>query len=602
MPPVPDRSTYVPLLDCWLHTGTNAVDQVNALTRHGPNSTHIAMDIETPGLESFAINCVTAAWIEGDKTHAVLLDPVRAPVPLGHCGAMEALRETASALIFHNAPFDVPRLHHHGLLELIDIRKIVDTAVIARFGLPGYTEQKTLAALAKKYLGMEDNADGMKLAFKARGYKTLAAGWKNADIDMPIYRQGAMLDTVATLRLHPMLRTHAWHWSMDHPFEVYGCTSQPAAEALLEIQEVVHRVMLRRTAVGLAVDRDYLTRYGEKVSQDRVLAEAELAVHGLDGGKGKAPALVRYLDEMGVLPPTWPRTPKGALRATKDDLELIDHPIAKAQRTLSDSEQVMGYLTKVYHQAETTGRCHPQVGTLAASATGRMSYTEPPLQQFNAAARPIIADDGQGLTSIDWSQIEPVTMGVMAKDEGFLAPYEAGEDLYAPLMRAAGIDRDMAKVGLLADMYGQGERGMAMRLGLSMEQAAQIRRQMRAAMRPSARWMAHVQQIAAEFGKTITAAGRILPVDSGGVFRAVNYTVQGSAYDVLAHTICEMDRRGISDHIQLAMHDEVVVDTEVAEEVQQIMTTPPPFFRKWLGRDPLLRTDRADMESSWAKV
>lgn len=78
--------------------------------------------------------------------------------------------------------------------------------------------------------------------------------------------------------------------------------------------------------------------------------------------------------------------------------------------------------------------------------------------------------------------------------------------------------------------------------------------------------------------------------------------VQGSAYDILAHTITEMDRRGIGDHVQLAMHDEMVVDTEVAEEVQQIMLTPPPFLVAWAGREPILRTDRADMGAAWAKV
>jgi DNA polymerase-1 len=101
---------------------------------------------------------------------------------------------------------------------------------------------------------------------------------------------------------------------------------------------------------------------------------------------------------------------------------------------------------------------------------------------------------------------------------------------------------------------------------------------------------------------TITAGGRILPVDEGGVFKAVNYTIQGSAYDVLAHTIVMMEERGIGDALQLAMHDEVVVDTPVADEVRRIMETPPPFLVMWAQRKPILRTDRADMGHAWAKV
>lgn len=151
-------------------------------------------------------------------------------------------------------------------------------------------------------------------------------------------------------------------------------------------------------------------------------------------------------------------------------------------------------------------------------------------------------------------------------------------------------------------MYGQGAKSMARKIGHTEESAAQIRRQMLAAMPRCRDWMSQVEAVALAYGRIVTAGGRILPVDQAGSFRAVNYICQGSAYDVLAHTICEMDRQGISNHLQLAMHDEVVVDSEVAEQVQQIMLTAPPFLVKWAGRQPTLRTDLADMGHSWQKV
>lgn len=596
MPVVPDRTIYDPVLDAHLHTGENAIEMGR---RFGQG--HLATDIETPGLDNaFTINCVTMAWTSRDETHSILLDPRRVPA---HAELVRDMYARATMIILHNAPFDVPSLYHAGLISLAQVNKIVDTVVLARFGFPDQIVSKTLAALAKRLLGMDDNAEGMKVAFKAAGYRTIDEGYRRMDIDSPIYRQGAMLDTIATLRLQPILREHCWAWSLEHPFSHYGATTHAEAEALVETQEIVHRVMLRRTAVGLAVDREYLAKYAEQVDTERRLAETQLAAHGLAGGRSKGGKLVEYLDSIGELPQPWPRSPKTRrLRATKDDLQTLDHPLARAQRTLTDIEMVTGWISQVDHQAETTGRCHPQCGTLAASATGRMSYTSPPMQQFSADARPIICDDGQGLTSIDWSQIEPVTMGLMAGDEMFLAPYERGDDLYEPLMRAAGIDRPRAKVNLLGTMYGLGIRGLAVKLDTTEDAAAQIRRQMLLAMQDSARWMVKVQGIAETHGKVITAAGRILPVDAGGVFKAVNYVVQGSAYDVLANTIVEMARQGIGDHLQLAMHDEVIVDTEVAEAVREIMLTPPEFLVRWAGRTPTLRTDRADMGTSWQKV
>lgn len=600
MSAVPDRRWFDPVLNAYLHTGSKADEAICGIDP----GTLIAIDIETPGLDrAFEVNCVTAAWQQHGETISVLIDPARNPIDAEN---MNHLRNRAGGFILHNAPFDVPVLWHHGWFGPQQVNRVIDTLVLARMAWPNpydpVTGKKSLTALSTRLLGMAEFAEGMARAFKAAGYRTLQAGYEKMDIDSPIYRQGAMADTVATLRLEPIIRSACRDLLTDHPFEKFAPTTADQADEVIGMQETVNRVMLRRTARGLAVDGDYLDKYREIVDTDRALAEAELARYGLAGGSGKGAALIAHLEEIGQLPAGWPRTATGKLKATKDLLDALDHPVATAQRTLAETDKVMGYLAKVSRQAEVTGRCHPQVGVLAASATGRMAYSYPELQQFPRDARPIIGDDGQGLTSLDWSQIEPVTMGLMAKDDKFLTPFEAGEDLYGPIMTAAGIERPLAKVVLLATMYGQGVPGLAKRIRHSEDDAAKIRRQMLAAMPASARWMTKVAAIAENHGRVPTAAGRILPVDSGGVFKAVNYVVQGSAYDTLAHTICEMERNGLGDHLQLAMHDELVVDTPVADEVRRIMETPPPFLTRWAGRTPVLRTDRADMGSTWQKV
>lgn len=598
MPNVPDRSWYDPVLNAHLHTGSNAQDK--AIDLGGMPPRRVAMDIETPGLDrAFEINCVTAAWYEGDQVHSVLLDPLRRPADKM---AVHNIVHKSASLVFHNAPFDVPALYHHGLITAETINRIADTLVLARMAIPDVTQRRDLSTLAVEYLGMSDFSGGMSKAFKAAGYGKTADGYEGMDIDSPIYRQGAMADTVATLRLEPVMRQKCRDWLTDHPFKDHGASNDSEADYLIGVQETVNRVMLRRTARGLAVDRDYLDKYIERVHEEQLIHTSVLAQHDLEGGTGKGGKVIEYLSSIGELPSDWPRTPTGKLSASKEHLAELDHPLVVAQRRLAEIEKVTGYLTKVHRQSTVTGRCHPQVAVLGASATGRMSYSSPELQQFSADARPILCDDGQGLTSIDWSQIEPVTMGLLAKDAKFLDPYERGEDLYEPLMRAAGVDRKLAKVVLLASMYGQGDAAMAGRIGQSQTRAAQIRRQINSAMPRCAAWMTGQQDWAEKAGSVITAGGRMLPVDSKGAFRAVNYVVQGSAYDVLAYSIVEMERRGIGDSLHLAMHDEVVVDTPVADEVREIMQTPPDFLINAAGRTPVLRTDRADMGHAWAKV
>lgn len=604
MPAVPSRSWFDPVLGAELHTGDRAVETAARLARPRP----VAIDIETPGLSrAFEVNCVTAAWHDDTGNMvSVLLDPVRTP---GHRAACQWIIDRANVLILHNAPFDVPALVHHDLLSSEAIGKITDTLILARIAFPDTFVTKSLAALAVAHLGMADYAEGMKLAFKAAGHRTLEAGYANMDIDSPAYRLGAMADTVATLRLEPVLRAKAIAWTLDHPFGDRAALNPDDASGVIATQERVHRVMLRRTALGINVDREYLDRYTEQVGQARHDAEVVLAQAGLEGGSGKGGKLIDHLAAIGELPPDWPTTPTGKLKSTKADLDRLDHPLAAAQRKLAEIDKVLGYLDKVSRQAEVTGRCHPQVGILGASATGRWSVSMPEYQQFPADARPIFVTDGapgHQLWSIDFSQIEPVVMGNMAGGtDSIIASYEAGDDLYEPLMRAAGIDRTLAKTMLLATMYGQGVTSLADRLGRSVESASQIRRQLFAAMPAGHRFMEQVKSIATEYGRTLTVSGRILPVDPGGVFRATNYCIQGSAADQLAWSVDCIEAAGLGDRIVMGLHDELVIDAdaETAAAVERLMAIPHPNLTRWTGgRVPVLRTDREAMGRSWLKV
>ena len=92
MPNVPDRTIFDPQLNVYMHTGDNAVEMGQRFKQG-----HLATDIETPGLdEAFTINCVTMCWTEGEKTHAILLDPRR--VTLGLREAVAPVVEVVEAI------------------------------------------------------------------------------------------------------------------------------------------------------------------------------------------------------------------------------------------------------------------------------------------------------------------------------------------------------------------------------------------------------------------------------------------------------------------------------------------------------------------------
>lgn len=598
---VPDDSVWQPSLQCWFHTGHNATDHAARI----PGGVPVAIDIETPSVtDSFTIKCVTASWQDGPATHTVLLDPLRRP---NDAEAFRTVAERASWLILHNAPFDVPGLVHHGLLRLDQIAKVMDTLVYARSAWPDTMVRKTLEALAQRLLGMKDLANALKLAQKASGLTSNEKWFRDADIHMPAYRMGAMADTLVTLRLAHPLYEECVSRQLEHPFAKFGCTDRSSAGELVLREQRVNRVMLRRAARGFEIDLNHLDRYVDSVDADRARASQILTEAGLRPGVGMD--LVKYLDASGHLPAGWPTTDKGNLRTNADTMEeyLPEHPLADAHRVMTETKKILGYMEKAAARSRITGRLHPQFQILGASATGRMSVAEPELQQFSELARPIILPDaGKTLHSVDWSSIEPALLGWMAQDWEFITPFENGADIYEPVMVSAGCTRTNSKVLVLGNMYGQGRAKLSRSIGCTMEQAMQLQRQMREAMPKASRFMGQIKQVAEDFALCITVSGRVLPVESfnGAVaaYKAVNKVFQGSCADLLYEVIVNAEDAGLGDAIMLPMHDELVVESDAAEDIQRLMELPPPALLKWTGgRVPVIRTDSQGPFTHWVK-
>lgn len=600
---VPDRRDYHPSVGAWYCTGQAARDAAHDLVTQ--DRRQVAVDIETRGLgaDAFTVKCVTFAWESAEGTVSVLLDPRRAD----DAQAARRVIGHATEIAGHDLAFDTPPLCHLGIMEPEDTGRITDTIVYARMAYPDTLVKKDLESLAAKLLRIQTSKVPIATAFTAAGFKTQGAGFAGADIDMPVYRFGAMADTVIALRLLAPLRAACWdHLVTGHPYVggAAGCDSEQAV-ALMERQQVVNRVMLRRSARGIAVDTEYLERFTTEHEAEVGAAERVITEVGLEPGRGDL--LVAYLDERGELPADHPRTAKtGKPSAAKDNLAALHHPLADAHRKVAEMTKVAGYLTKVSDMVAVTGRVHPQVGVLGASATGRISIREPELQQFPADARPIlVADPGTTWTSIDWSSIEPVVVANMARDLSFLAPFEAGGDLYEPLVRAAGVERKTAKVVLLAAMYGQGRAKLAATLDTDVDTATRIQTDVFSAMPATKKFMDKIRGLGDSHGVIITGAGRVLPIPRDPQtrqyfgYKAVNYAVQGGAADLMYDAIAAMHDAGLDDAFYLTMHDELVVDTEAAEDVRRIMETPPAWLCEWAGRTPIIRTDMNHLGVHW---
>lgn len=97
-------------------------------------------------------------------------------------------------------------------------------------------------------------------------------------------------------------------------------------------------------------------------------------------------------------------------------------------------------------------------------AAGRMT-AQAGLHNLPAELRPAVAaEPGHVLVRADLGQIEPRVLAVVSGDDAFAAATRA-DDLYAPVAQRLGVERPIAKVAVLAAMYGQrsGAAGQALR-------------------------------------------------------------------------------------------------------------------------------------------
>ena len=230
--------------------------------------------------------------------------------------------------------------------------------------------------------------------------------------------------------------------------------------------------------------------------------------------------------------------------------------------------------------------------TACDGAAGRMT-AENGLHNLPAALRPAVrATTGHRFVRADLGQIEPRVLAAVSGDPAFVAATRS-DDLYAPVAERLGVERAVAKVAVLAAMYGQ-------RSGAAGEALAGLR-----AAYPLA--VDLLEDAAARGGRgesVRTFGGRVVhtapppergrpsapPVAAARGRFARNAIIQGTAAELFkawAATI-RATTADLGAEIVLCLHDEVLVHVpqdaadECARRVDQALADAA---RRWLGAD-----------------
>lgn len=538
-------------------------------------------DIETMGLGADRWRIKAVGLADRTGTKVAILDP-RDPRDA------RLLRDTFTRSVeiaLHNASFDAPPLVHTGLMAIDDLDKVVDTLVLARMGAPG--QPAGLDAVASRVLGLPKSASPWT---GLAGAWTAATWYRRADLGMARYIDGLAADVSVTARLVDPLVERIRALYAKAPWWGRG---EGGFRRVLVREIEVSRMWLRRSTLGLPVDSDYAAAWRDRYEVEIEARRSRLEQTGITSTNPAT--MVRWLTAAGVADHRWPRTSTGAISAAKPALVAVasvHRPIAD-YLTVRGADRVCSYLDAMEAEASITGRVSPTINVYGAK-TGRMSISNPPLQQFSPAARGILLSPyPHGLASIDWSAVEVVVAAILGRDAGMLDYIARGEDVYKLAVDAGNIERDSAKNVVLADLYGRGLRSLSRKLGIDSAAAEALRDKVRQHM-PGVTEFAEKTKRLAETGYVATLDGRTVPIDRDpkGRLRAyagTNFVCQGTAYALLAEALVEVRRRGLQDHVLLPVHDELVVDADptVTAEISEIMSTPPDFVREHLAGLPV---------------
>ncbi|MDH5556033.1 MAG: DNA polymerase I [Alphaproteobacteria bacterium] len=552
----------------------------------------VAVDTETTSLDAMRAELVGVS---------MCIEPGRACyIPLGHKGqaaqgaldfgdgggdggdgapeqiplkrALELLKpmlEDAGTLkIGQNIKYDSLVLSRYG----IEVSPVDDTMLLS-YVLDGGLHGHGMDALAELHLGHDT------IKFKeVAGVGKAQVTFDHVPLDKAL--DYAAEDADITLRLHRALKPRLLD---EHMVTVYETIERPLIPVLAKMERAGVRVdpealrgLSRDFTQRMAGFEDEIHKLaGEEfnVGSPKQLGEILFDKMGLDGGKkGKTGAYATGADVLEDL----------AAQGHDLPARVLDwRQLAKLKSTYSDAlvEQIN----------PDTGRVHTSFA-MAAAATGRLSSTDPNLQNIPVRTeegrkirQAFIAAEGCKLVSLDYSQIELRILAHMAGIDVLVDAFRDGQDIHAMTasqvfgVPVEGMDpmiRRQAKAINFGIIYGISAFGLARQLGIGNSEAKAYIDAYFEKYPGIHDYMEETKAECRKQGYVETLYGRRIHMptiaDKNPMRRnfaerqAINAPIQGSAADIIKRAMIRMPQ-ALADAkldavMMLQVHDELLFD------------------------------------------
>jgi DNA polymerase-1 len=371
------------------------------------------------------------------------------------------LEDVSVKKYFFNYKFDAHMLLNEG----IRVQGLhMDSSVAIRLlseDEPSYA-LKNLATKYGKHFGFED---------KSATYEELfgKGGFENTPLDIgTVY---ACKDTHLTYKFGKWIEEQFER--LPKLKDLYFNMELPIIEILFQMERN-----------GFHMDMEYAKTYTEKLSKELEVMEKQLKEMFGDINLNSSQQLASLLyDE-------WKLTDKSKKRstdkATLKELAESDHRVKLLTEYKKMFTLYNNFFLKLPEMVyKRDGKLHGNFNGIG-TVTGRMSASNPNLQQIEKKARPMFkAGEGKILVGADFSGAEPRIMAHMCEDKDLQDPFIAGVDLYSTLASKIfnktyeecgdGTEyRKKMKLGVLATLYGTSEFTLSQQLEISLEEATKM--------------------------------------------------------------------------------------------------------------------------------
>ncbi|WP_281783359.1 DNA polymerase I [Sinimarinibacterium flocculans] len=555
-------------------------EALDALVQALERAALICFDTETDSLDSNQANLVGLAFaVEAGKGWYVPLahDYLGAPPQLDRGRALERLRpvleDANRAKLAQHGKYDMNVLAAHGI-RMAGLRH--DT-MLQSYVLDAAGNRHDMDTLALKHLGhttikFEDVA--------GKGRKQLT--FNQVEIDKAAAYSAE--DADITLRLHGALYPRVCE--IAELRKVYETIEMPLVPVLAQMEQTGVKVdvaLLRQISVELAGRMDEL--------QAQAHAEA-----GGEFNLGSPKQLGAILYTQLNLP-VLGKTPKGEPSTAEDVLEELasQHPLPRLILDWRALAKLRSTYTELLPQAVNprTGRIHTSYGQ-AIAATGRLSSSDPNLQNIpvrNAEGRRIrqafVAEAGNALLAIDYSQIELRLMAHFSGDERLQQAFREGRDIHQataaevfglPVDEVPAERRRAAKAINFGLIYGMSSFGLARQLGIGRGEAQEYIDRFFGRYPGVKAFMDGTRQAARERGYVETLYGRRLYLPNirsknQGLRQyaertAINAPLQGTAADLIKLAMLDvasfLREKAADVRMIMQVHDELVFEGPAA--------------------------------------